>query len=629
MPLPDREYMRNRGQRFSGAFRRRSRGPSIPNVSDKDIDDVVKQSGGDGDSVSDCGSPNVPEQESVSGTNQDDKTDECSTSPSRDSNQRKSRNQYRQHQDKQNRRRSSVILRRARGVCKWLVVVLVILLLGFLIAVSSQPTLRQEAKDWFNQLASQFTGSDQPTNYLNLIQAPTPTVAAEPTITPTSAPTATPTNTPEPTRVPKPTVEPITAVPTPALGVFIGTPHPTPRLPNHPTETSTPSPVPTSTPTATPTSTFTPTPTETATPTLTPVPTFTATPTFTPEPTSTFTPVPTLTPVPASGIAPEELQEAKQLMLELINQARLTHGLKTVKMGTNSAAQFHAEDMRTNCFSSHWGSNGLKPFMRYTLLGGQQNASENINGTSYCPPDSHRYRTDPVEVEVRSAFLGLMDSPGHRANILRPYHRSVNIGIAFKHPNYWIVQLFEGDYISYDVPPSIDDGILSFSATLRGGADATAESLGVQIYYDPPPHELSRGQLHRTYGGCNGKIIAAFRMPLSGHRYYTEDQFTRSDPVCVDPYAVSPDSAPASSYEHAGLLHSKAVLDSFGQTAPYVVPWITAKLWRVSSNQVSVSADVSDLIDGHGNGVYSILIWAVVEENDVPISEYAIFIPPR
>ncbi len=316
-------------------------------------------------------------------------------------------------------------------------------------------------------------------------------------------------------------------------------------------------------------------------------------------------------------------------MLELINQARLTHGLKTVKMGTNSAPQFHAEDMRTNCFSSHWGSNGLKPFMRYTLAGGQQNASENINGTSYCPPDSHRYRTDPVEVEVRSAFLGLMGSPGHRANILRPYHRSVNIGIAFKHPNYWIVQLFEGDYISYDVPPSIDDGILSFSATLRGGADATAENLGVQIYYDPPPHELSRGQLHRTYAGCNPEKLAALRRPLEEGWYYSEIAFQQEDQVCEDPYKVHPDAGPASSYQHASQLRTEAKGSSLKIHKVYFVLWITAERWEVTPNKISISADISDLVAEYGEGVYSIVIWADVDGDDVPISEYAIFIPPR
>jgi hypothetical protein len=56
--------------------------------------------------------------------------------------------------------------------------------------------------------------------------------------------------------------------------------------------------------------------------------------------------------------------------LDLINQDRIANGLEPVDLGSNTAAQFHAEDMMEHGYISHWGLNGLKPYMRYTVAGG-------------------------------------------------------------------------------------------------------------------------------------------------------------------------------------------------------------------------------------------------------------------
>ena len=41
-----------------------------------------------------------------------------------------------------------------------------------------------------------------------------------------------------------------------------------------------------------------------------------------------------------------------------------------MERGSNNAAQLHAESSLQNCISSHWGLDGLKPYMRYSLAGG-------------------------------------------------------------------------------------------------------------------------------------------------------------------------------------------------------------------------------------------------------------------
>ena len=62
-------------------------------------------------------------------------------------------------------------------------------------------------------------------------------------------------------------------------------------------------------------------------------------------------------------------------MLELINSERTRAGIPPVTLGDNIAAQLHAESSLANCFSGHWGADGLKPYMRYSLGGVVQSES--------------------------------------------------------------------------------------------------------------------------------------------------------------------------------------------------------------------------------------------------------------
>ena len=70
------------------------------------------------------------------------------------------------------------------------------------------------------------------------------------------------------------------------------------------------------------------------------------------------------------------------------------------------------------------------------------------------------------------------------------------------------------------------------------------ETIPVQIFYDPPPHSLTRGQLSRTYCYGSGRPIAYVREPLTGNWYYPSDTLRTTYSPCVSPYDVSPDALP-------------------------------------------------------------------------------------
>ena len=317
-------------------------------------------------------------------------------------------------------------------------------------------------------------------------------------------------------------------------------------------------------------------------------------------------------------------------MLELINAERVKAGVAPVVLGNNVAAQLHAEDALENCFSSHWGINGLKPYMRYSLAGGHQSNGENVSGIDYCYTPSSGYAAlGPIEQEIREAMDGLMGSPGHRATILKRRYRKVNIGLAWDLHNFRVVQQFEGDHLEYSVVPVIEDDVLMLSGTVRNGVMFLGGTdLGVGIFYDPPPHSLTSGQLARTYCVGAGRPVAFLRLPLTGNSYYPEDEFTRAYNPCPDPYEVPTDAQPPRSPGEAHDLWQAAYDASQNRAETSItVRWVTASEWHAKDTAFSVKAGLRDVLADYGPGVYTIIVWGWKPgtADNIIISEHPIF----
>lgn len=339
---------------------------------------------------------------------------------------------------------------------------------------------------------------------------------------------------------------------------------------------------------------------------------------------------PTPTPTPEagpSGLRQDELASGRQQMLDLINQARLQAGLVEVVLDDNPTAQLHANDLRRDCILGHWGTDGLKPYMRYTIQKGTDYPSENVSGVSYCPPDPDRYVKSTLSEDIIEAHNGLMDSPGHRRNILDPAHRKVGIGVSSSDPNVWVVQLFASDYIEFPVVPTIDAGTLSFAYRIGNGAIESDYPPNAFVEHDPLPYPLTRGQIARTYCSSGGRAIAGLRPALDGGYFWPNDTYEAETSACPDPYLVPSESPSPSSYDEASLLHGQAYAASEeGATSSYLVPWVTAHVEPLPFGGYWVEADISEQLAQYGPGVYSLVIWAEVDGEDAPVSHYSIFV---
>ncbi len=329
----------------------------------------------------------------------------------------------------------------------------------------------------------------------------------------------------------------------------------------------------------------------------------TSSPGFDSPPTSTLRPV-----SPAQQIGPagdslpaSQLEQYRRQLLDLINVDRGAHALSSVVLGNNSAAQGHAEDMLRHDYISHWDPLGLTPYMRYTLAGGEAYEAENV---------ALGYGSQSTAESLEEAQKWLMNSPGHRRNILDKWHNRVNLGIACNGSACAVVQQFESDYVDFSVQPTISNGILRFAGALKG--DFTLQ--GADLWYDQPPHSLTPGQLDATYSYFAGQQPATFlRKPPGENSYYPETSAEHSFQRSVDPYSLDP-NIPRSSTPGKSLTNKLKA-----------VPWITATTWIDSGQNFEIEANISSVLNDLGPGVYTLIIWGNAGGEAVPLTKYSLF----
>ena len=323
----------------------------------------------------------------------------------------------------------------------------------------------------------------------------------------------------------------------------------------------------------------------------------------------------------------------KRHMLDLINEARHEVGVPPVVMGDNSVAQIQADNLLRDCVLSHWGTDGLKPYMRYSLAGGYQTNGENVSSHNECGlADTFlSWNAEPAEM-VADTVVGWLGSPGHRETMLSPEYQKVNIGLAWDRNTFKAIQHFEGDYVELDTLPVIEDGTLELAGRLNQSYSFAGQvPLLAMIVYDPAPERLSAGQLARTYCYGHGEATLAFIPPSRLHRDESEFTHTLEEPDCIDPYDVGRSATePESQEENMRMFEeSRERSEQFRETELALV-FRKAEELTAKGREFHIRADMSRILDERGPGVYTVVLIAELEEisrgePDTVISEYSIF----
>lgn len=307
-----------------------------------------------------------------------------------------------------------------------------------------------------------------------------------------------------------------------------------------------------------------------------------------PQPTST--PQPTATSIPA-------IADLRLEALDAINEERSLAGLKPVVLGTNAAAQDHANDMMEHRYIGHWWIDGRKPYMVYTQLGGTSYSAENVaisgwNFDELAEDDCYNILVecesiDPsVEIADHTYAMIYDDAHadwGHRDNILDPSHQYVNIGIAIDQTYFVLVHHFEGGDAEVVTPPKIVGTELSFKIKATGLKSLNPWE-SVSVYYDPPPEVVSAAENEKLMGYCIGGGFT--------------DQ-------CVDPIASIFKPPPPDEY-YVDLQDDEIVAD----------------VWIESRSELEVSVNLGEL--GADAGVYTIIVFEDTSE-DVVLIELSAF----
>ena len=181
---------------------------------------------------------------------------------------------------------------------------------------------------------------------------------------------------------------------------------------------------------------------------------------------------------PSPPIGRTKLDEQRAFLLGLLNADRAAFGRSPVELGSNPAAQEHAEEMLEHGYLSHWDFDGMKPW-------------------------------------------------------------KVNLGIACSRICCTAVQQFEGDCVEFEDPPVLSSGVLSVAGKLMGGFEFSGIHVW---YDQPPHSltlgQLDRTICYHM----GDKPVAFLREPLPSGTFYVPDPDSYTWDACGSPYDVSPDA---------------------------------------------------------------------------------------
>lgn len=208
-------------------------------------------------------------------------------------------------------------------------------------------------------------------------------------------------------------------------------------------------------------------------------------------------------PLERERFSEDDVPLAREQLLRMVNEERSQAGLGKLELDelACNVAREHALDMAKGEFLSHWGSDGRKPYHRYSFAGGtdavQENASSADNIQSLAPTG--------VLKDLHDMHLSMLNekppNDGHRRTILFPVHTHVGFGIALQGFHLRLAELYVAKYVRVDPIPQ---RVKPKQSVLFSGRVLNPENelAGVDVYYEPlpTPPQIEWLRVARSYG---------------------------------------------------------------------------------------------------------------------------------
>lgn len=158
----------------------------------------------------------------------------------------------------------------------------------------------------------------------------------------------------------------------------------------------------------------------------------------------------------AQGDAPgDETRFAlRDELLRVINRDRAQFGLRPVKLDpvASALADDYCRQQIHNGTTGHFTLDGLAPYMRYSLAGGNDGVSENVAAWSANYGFGDRALYDMLRKSQKAMMDEVEPHDGHRRTILDPYATHVGIGLAWERGEFRIAEEFIRRYVEFARP---------------------------------------------------------------------------------------------------------------------------------------------------------------------------------
>ena len=346
----------------------------------------------------------------------------------------------------------------------------------------------------------------------------------------------------------------------------------------------------------------------------------------TPTPASTDTPAPP----PTTGLPPTPADprlryaELKRHFLGVINARRSSRSLPPLELNADAQVQLHTEQSLEDCTFGSWTTDGLSIHMKYSLAGIYQPYQILGYGLNYCliQSDGAQGVGDSTDLLTNLANLYMEET---RLNpFLTPWNNHIDIGIAYDDLNLRMYTLLSGDHVSFDELPKIDNGELAVIGVTKGQVRfARPDQLTVQMLYEPPPEPLTAGQLARSSCLYGGHLIVSLTPTHRIGTYQSTEPLAIKHDRCKPPHEISANSPTPQTESEAKQLISEARASQ--EQVTNMVPQLKASKWIASGKRFEVRADISSLLEQHGPGLYTVLVFYYADGIELPIVEYSMF----
>ncbi len=117
--------------------------------------------------------------------------------------------------------------------------------------------------------------------------------------------------------------------------------------------------------------------------------------------------------------------------------------------------------------------------------------------------------------------------------------------------------------------------------------------------------------------------MGEIRPPPPEGRFYTQPTFTVEQEFCRSPYEIPADVPAPATVEESRKLYEKA--RAYVRTESVTGAFITASVYEIVGEEFDLVADVSELLERHGPGVYTVQVWARLDGEMEVISSHASF----